>query len=545
MKKDNKYLTFIIIPFLFVTISIFFVLYIDYFMVRKIVYSNIEALKKSYIDFEKNEAKLRVNNIIKYIKNIKRNFPNLSNDKLQRLVIEWIKENQNENKYIFVYKLINKNGGDKFAIMLINPNRKDLEGKYLSTNYKDIKGNKFREIMLKQVLKNGETFVTYYYKKPDSKKIAKKISFFKYYKDFNWIIATGVYFDFKNKFIKKYEEKILKEQKETFIKLLMLILSLTLISVLFLWIIFNKLRKSIIHKNELIIKQAEELKKEAINREEYLKKLENDYEIIKNLKKENEKLIETLEEKVKKQVEEIRKKDKMLMQQSKLASMGEMISNIAHQWRQPLNTLSSMLIILNLKRQTGEVGDKDIDFCLKESEKIIQNMSKTIDDFQKFFSSTKEKEKFNVKEIILENKEILKPTLIDYRITLEINCNDYFIYGYKDSLKQVILIILNNAIDTISKKREGIIIVKCEIKDKEFILKIIDSGGGVPEEIIDRIFEPYFTTNHKTQGKGLGLYIAMEIITKQFNGSISVKNVEFEYKNKKQKGAEFIIRFPK
>jgi signal transduction histidine kinase len=284
-----------------------------------------------------------------------------------------------------------------------------------------------------------------------------------------------------------------------------------------------------------------------MEKQDYLQQLQNDIKEITYLENKNRELIHTLENQVQSQVDELRKKDNILIQQSKMAAMGEMISNIAHQWRQPLNVLSTSIINISLKNELNTLNSADLEHCVNQSQKVIQDMSKTIDDFRDFFVPRKEKIEFNVMDIINDSIELISPSLDVNAIKLDINCEEHcYIAGYKNDLKQVILVILNNAKDAIKSKelKDGLMFISSICNKNSLILKFRDNGGGVPDDIKDKIFEPYFTTKHKSQGTGIGLYMVMEIITKHFSGNIEVKNVEYEYNGKAQKGAEFVITIP-
>ncbi|QWR78347.1 hypothetical protein E2O03_013000 [Candidatus Magnetomonas plexicatena] len=236
------------------------------------------------------------------------------------------------------------------------------------------------------------------------------------------------------------------------------------------------------------------------------------------------------------------KQEQMLIQQSKMASMGEMIGLIAHQWRQPLNAVGITIQDLEDAYKCGEVNDKYIDNVVDTTMKQVYFMSKTVDDFRDFFIPSKEKAlfdvKLNIEELLSMFGHVFSKSNIHVSLQVE---EDTFAFtdGYPNELKQVILNILNNSSDAIVSKNCSKVQGTIEIgignnEDKsEVLLSIKDNGGGIPENVIERIFEPYFTTKG-TDGTGVGLYMSKTIIETNMGGSLTVRNVD--------DGAEFVIR---
>jgi len=250
----------------------------------------------------------------------------------------------------------------------------------------------------------------------------------------------------------------------------------------------------------------------------------------------------SLERRIKQEVEKNREKDRVMFQQARFAAMGEMIANIAHQWRQPLSELS--ILLYNLKKAHQNSDDKSFDEYYESSQVVINNMSKTIDDFRGFLEESKEAKEFYVQDIIQEAISIIKETLKSNHIKIIFN-NNYSIInnGHPNELLQVVLNILNNAKDVLSLKKEKDkkIVVKLSTKEDEVgrdfvVIEICDNGGGIKKEIINKIFDPYFTTKHSSQGTGIGLYMSKKII-EQNGGSIEVFNND--------EGACFVIKLPK
>ena len=240
-----------------------------------------------------------------------------------------------------------------------------------------------------------------------------------------------------------------------------------------------------------------------------------------------------------------RQKDKLLAQQSKMASMGEMLENIAHQWRQPLSVISTASSGIKMQKEFGISSEKQEIEILDTITSTAKHLSKTIDDFRDFFKPNKKKQLFSLYEVYKKTLGILKSKFKNKSIEVIENIQDIQLYGLDGELVQVIMNILNNARDILENKdQRKLIFVDIYRKNNEAILKIKDNGGGIPNNIINKIFDPYFTTKHKSQGTGIGLYMSEEMITKHMNGTILVENQEYLFENKNYTGACFTIILP-
>ena len=259
-------------------------------------------------------------------------------------------------------------------------------------------------------------------------------------------------------------------------------------------------------------------------------------ENIRNAHKELKGLHKNLGKKVAKTVAVMREKDHILILQSRHAAMGEMIGNIAHQWRQPLAMVAA--IIQNYEDAYDD-GNLDMDYIDKHTElimDILTNMSRTIDNFRFFFKPNRLKESFNIKDIIMKTIKFLESSFkfnqIKVSLDLEDNC---IIEGFPNEYSQVLLVILANAKDELIerniKKRKINILLK-KIEDK-CVLKISDNAGGIYKEVLPKIFDPYFTTKEEGKGTGIGLYMAKMIIEKNMDGKLTACNIK--------NGAEFRI----
>jgi len=235
----------------------------------------------------------------------------------------------------------------------------------------------------------------------------------------------------------------------------------------------------------------------------------------------------TLKDKVEVAVEENQQKDRLLLEQSKLAAMGEMIGAIAHQWRQPLNALAMRIQFIEDDFEDEIIDKKYIKEHSEESMKLVNFMSKTIDDFRNFFTIDKLKADFNIRKKINETINMLSGQLENYKIEIEMNDKDFKILGYSSEFQQVILNILNNAKDAFVEqgREDGKIKIDISVDGERGIIKIEDNAGGIPSDVIKRIFEPYYTTKEQGKGTGLGLYMSKMIIEDNMKGKISVQNV--------------------
>ncbi|BAF70726.1 two-component sensor histidine kinase [Nitratiruptor sp. SB155-2] len=240
----------------------------------------------------------------------------------------------------------------------------------------------------------------------------------------------------------------------------------------------------------------------------------------------------TLEKRVEEEVEKNREKDRLMFQQARFASMGEMMANIAHQWRQPLMELGLLLYKMVYAKENEKQA------CYEKGKKLLSQMSQTIHDFQNFFRPNKKKELFDPNEAILQAVSILEGSIKKKDIQLDLDMEKNLVcYGYENEFSQVILNILSNAIEAFDGQKEKRIAIKSQTVNDFVEIEIRDNAGGIKEEYLDKIFEPYFTTKKSKKGTGLGLYMSKMIIEESMEGGLFVQN--------KQEGASFMIRLKK
>ena len=246
----------------------------------------------------------------------------------------------------------------------------------------------------------------------------------------------------------------------------------------------------------------------------------------------------SLENKVKIEIKKNKKQQLIIFQQTRLAQMGEMLSMIAHQWRQPLAAINATSNTLYLKSKLGKLDTKE---ALKLSQNISsysQHLSHTIDDFRDFFKPHKEKNETTYTKIIASVLGIIESSLTEKNIQLKqnLNCNEPFSI-YSNEVKQVILNLIKNAEDALVERaiKDPTIEISSYTREERYILEISDNAGGVPEDIIGKIFDPYFSTKKDKEGTGLGLYMSKIIIEEHCAGTLNISNTK--------KGAKFIISF--
>ncbi|NOX14949.1 MAG: GHKL domain-containing protein, partial [Epsilonproteobacteria bacterium] len=481
--------------------------------------------------------------------------------------------------YFFIYSMNLKN--------ILLPIAPQLEGKDFS-NYQDIKGDLVVKNTAKLCKKYGSTFYTWYWRKPNSKVVVyKKIGFNMYFKPLNWFIGTGEYVeDFK----KNLQEKILKEiqeikygknnhfftysydgkiltharQNSNLVKEIIKVAKKgggfleytvdqaikkpeTKISYIsgikeWHWAIGIGEYMSDIQK---IIKQKQEELKQRFH--DTLIKLTMVFAIIAILlvimlvfiTKKSQKVFLNYRNTILNETEKSKKQLLLIQHQNKLASMGEMLGNISHQWKQPLNTLGISIGKMILLEESGKLTKEIMLKSFERMERNIEYLSKTIDVFRDFFKPTQCVERFNLEDEIKNVVYIIQDSFEDKKIELSCVCEkEVYVKGDKKKLEQVFLNILNNAKDAIvsNEIQQGKVQIKSILKKNSVKITIQDNAKGIPSEIKDKIFEPYFTTKAQSKGTGVGLYMSKVIIEDKFQGSLTFQN--------KDNGALFTITIP-
>ncbi len=233
---------------------------------------------------------------------------------------------------------------------------------------------------------------------------------------------------------------------------------------------------------------------------------------------------------------ELKEKEALLFQKAKMADMGEMIGNIAHQWRQPLSMINMVIAVLKEKNARAVLENEELGTKLAEVERGIQYMSGTMDDFMSFYRPNKQKEDFCVSHAVERALEVISPDLSERGIALQFKPEyAYYVHGYINEYTQVLVSLLTNAKDLLIHRGVASAYIKIDIFEKEgdVVLEVSDNAGGMKEKNLHRVFEPYFTTKHKSSGTGLGLYISKMIIENSMGGTLRGENM--------REGAKFSI----
>lgn len=267
-------------------------------------------------------------------------------------------------------------------------------------------------------------------------------------------------------------------------------------------------------------------------------------ERINTLRRQNIKNLSALNSRLRSEVHDkssqIREKDELLIQQSRLASMGEMLENISHQWKQPLHKLSLVIQNHYFKHKMEGVSADDLESFNEHSTMLVNYMSTTVDDFRNFFDPQKEKELFGLNESVEKVLSILSSSLKEEKIeiVLAIKSREK-VAGYPNEFGQVLLNLFSNARDALlsGNIEEKKIEISVDENEDSIVLAFLDNAGGIPQDILPKIFDPYFSTKGLKKGSGIGLYMSKMIIENSMNGSFHVRNSTV--------GAEFTITLAK
>ena len=409
-------------------------------------------------------------------------------------------------------------------ILLMHPYRKDFIGED-ETNLVDSKGTKIIQMFVNEAKKTDKgKFVEYFWKKPNSDKFYKKISYIKHIKDWNWVIGTGVYLDDLNELVKIEEEAYNKKISQLYKNIFIVFGFIMIITILLSIKLSKNIKKEFSTYSNALQETNDNLEHNVVQRTKELKELNNMLEI-----------------RVQEETEKNRLQEIQLFEQSKFAQMGEMIENIAHQWRQPLSVISTISSGIKFQYELGTFKKEDVIKDLGTLVRTTQHLSDTIDIFRDFI-----KEKRELKEVAVQDRldkilEITDASLKNshIRIIKEIDYNDPIrVKIVLGELSQVLINIINNSKDALNDKDidDKWIKIACRKDGQKAIISIEDNAKGISDEIIDKVFDPYFTTKHQSQGTGIGLYMSKNIIEKHLGGKLYVEN--------SSNGAKFYIEIP-
>jgi len=243
-------------------------------------------------------------------------------------------------------------------------------------------------------------------------------------------------------------------------------------------------------------------------------------------------------------ITQLKESERVIEEQSKLASMGEMIGNIAHQWRQPLSVISVGATGLKFQKEYSTLTDEQLIKTCDAINDNAQYLSKTIDDFRNFIKGDREIVSFKLSDDIESFLHLVEGSIKNNNIEIIENLDENItLNGYPNELAQCCINIFNNSKDAFKEKEvdERLFFISTYLEDDKVIITFKDNAGGIPKDILPRVFEPYFTTKHKSQGTGLGLHMTYNLIVKGMSGTITADNIEYKYKKKEYFGAVFKI----
>jgi len=352
---------------------------------------------------------------------------------------------------------------------------------------------------IQNTIKKKEGFVTLDFFKPNSNEISSKIIYLKTIPKWNWIISTGFYKDDIQFVIDSQKEKLTNKYNQNIRNVLIVATIVTIILLFISFYISNIIERK--------------FKRYKVSIQRHIKENQKQYEL--------------------------------LAQKTKLAAMGEMLENIAHQWRQPLSVIETASSSIEMYKEMDILNDKFLDEMVGTISTSAQHLSHTIEDFRDFFKPDKQQTVFNIKDSMQKTFNLLKLQLKAKNITVVQEIKEIQIKGFERELLQVLLNIINNAKDALENvDKERYIFIEIYEENNNAVIKIKDNAGGIQKEIIERIFEPYFTTKHQSQGTGIGLYMSQEIISRHMKGVITVDNETYTYKDKEYTGACFEVYLP-
>jgi signal transduction histidine kinase len=518
LTEDNLSNAIILTSFFIITSLMLFT---GYFFISK-QYDTMEReiieTKTRLHDLRKEQIVREVEAVVDFIEFKKASYDTMNIKELAKLqddILKWIptiRFGTPKDNYIFAYQVYDLRGGEFFAKMIINPNRPDLVGKFISDEYKDAEGVQFRKIALENIRQKGHAFVTYMYKKPGSQTLNPKITYFYHYEPWGWIIAAGAYLDDIDTLLAQKRAALIRDVRIDITSTILIFLLFSLIANS-LAIILGKQIEGFFHQ--------------------YRQEVESKTNQLKEFN-------QNLEKRVHEEVAKNQEQERLMIQKSKFIALGEMISNIAHQWRQPLSELSALLMGLKFRYKMRTLDDALIDKKGKEAEDLIEYMSQTIDDFRHFFTPQKQKNSFSILHSIEGALKICGASLVDYKISVHVNvAKDVSIFGFENEYEQVLLNLITNAKDALmaSNPPNPYIVIELEVLPQYLYLHVRDNAGGIKTHPIEKIFEPYFSTKESSQGTGIGLYMAKLIVEKSMQGNLEARNTN--------EGAEFTIMLKK
>ena len=391
-----------------------------------------------------------------------------------------------ENNYFFILDYNNKEALFQKIDGFSNKSFRDLTSKEDK--------NLFNKIL--NSAQENEKFITYDYKLKEDGSSLTKTSYIKNLPNWKWIIAKGFYHNYVDELINKKTEELNTKFTKQIINILYIS---SILTVLLLMIS--------IYISKIVEKKFTNYKKD-----------------------------------IDKYIEQNNNQQHILSQQSKMAAMGEMLGNIAHQWRQPLSVITTIATGMKLQKEFDTLDDENFEESVDNITNSALYLSTTIDDFRNFFRTDKEETSFNIKSVFEKVFKLTDAQFKNNGILFVKNIEEFELFGFENEFIQALINILNNAKDALEKIENPKLIFISTFKTENIAtIKISDNAGGIDEKIIDKVCEPYFTTKHQSKGTGIGLYMTEEIIVKHMLGNLLIKNIDITYENKDYKGTEITI----
>ena len=559
------------------------------------IHNNIQNEKELTEEHLKSNIKSKVNEAYAVMNNIYRQNKTKSKEEILKLIKDALRDIRfNDNRgYYFMYKMDGTN--------LLLPTLPDLEGENF-IKFKDAKGVETIREMRDLTRKKGESFYTWWWYKPHQKEYqSKKIGYAKYFKPLDSFIGTGEYVEDFEETIKKSITKRLSSYRHG--KNLYVFIFDKEGTVL------THIDKNRIGTNNLKDKNSNDIyatydivniddnqgkflsytiKNDGEHAEtqkiSYVKKFKewewiigsgfytNDLKTMieerkAELSKENKYQIKMIisiavvigilvtlmslflsyiiENRFKKYKEKAEQKDKLMFQQSKMAAMGEMLENIAHQWRQPLSVITTGVSGIKMQKEFSLLTDEKLDSSLDNILVSADHLSQTVDDFRNFYKNDNEKSTFMIESVINKAIQLMQSKFENKDIKIIKNISNAEVFGFKNELVQVVINILNNSRDVLSSvgEEQKVIVISVEKVRENVVITFCDNGCGIAEENLLELFDQKFTTKEESGGTGIGLYMS-KLIVEKIGGKIEVKNKQFSYNDKECIGAEFTIILP-
>jgi len=493
---NNKfYMQLMIYPIILIILSSAIITSYHIYQFSKNEKSTIDDFSNTYLEKNKKKIYEKVQNTVLIIDLIKEKYESNQLKKkelINNILVRLKKVNLSNKDDLFIVNLYNINGGKDFGKVIYSNNKNILTGKLMSDDTED---TKYRKDILNKLKKSGELYHKRFSHNRNIIKSELKHIYIFHYKPLNLVIGSGFYLEDLNNEIsiinKKWNEKIRIEVIST----VFIVSIFVLLLLLFSYLATSKITKMI------------------KNNEQNIKDLNN-----------------TLQDKIDTQVDELRSKDIILSQKSKAQSLGEMLTLITHQWRQPLNVINSITAKMYKDCKLETLNTTEVKENVAQIEELTSYMSQTMSDFNSFYKLSKQEEYFQLNDVVNNTINILFPRYYkDIKPNIEfIYEQDITLYGFKSQMQQILLSILNNSIENFKLKNTKAPKIKIKLIQKKDIalINIEDNGGGIKELNLNKVFDLYYSTKEKDNSRGMGLYIAKMMSQACLRGDLTVNNTQ-------------------